>query len=170
MHEPDFNADARSTAPASSATLTVVLTGNADLNVKAMLDHFLGAVHEHSQRQHIPEVEVDVRKLEFMNSSCLKCLVGWISRIQDSPPGRAVPGGLQVQPDDVLAAAQPAGAQFPGDGSGFGDHQLSTSCAPASLRTHHGSWGLTCTSTPSPPEKWGLTWASGATDWASGCY
>ena len=82
VREPDFNADATE----GNATLTVVLTGNADLNVKVMLDHFLGAVHEHSQRQHIPEVEVDVRRLEFMNSSCLKCLVGWISRIQDSPP------------------------------------------------------------------------------------
>lgn len=85
VHEPDFNADARFGGE-GNATLTVVLTGNADLNVKPMLDHFLGAVHEQSQRQHIPEVEVDVRRLEFMNSSCLKCLVGWISRIQDSPP------------------------------------------------------------------------------------
>ena len=88
VREPDFNADARfGDAPEGSATLTVVLTGNADLNVKVMLDHFLVAVHEQSQAKHIPEVEVDVRKLEFMNSSCLKCLVGWISRIQDSPPG-----------------------------------------------------------------------------------
>jgi hypothetical protein len=87
VHEPDFNAHARfSGGGGCLPTLTVVLTGNADLNVKVMLDHFLGAVHEHSQAQHIPEVEVDVRKLEFMNSSCLKCLVGWISRIQDSPP------------------------------------------------------------------------------------
>lgn len=86
VHEPDFNAHARFEGSGDHPTLTVVLTGNADLNVKPMLDHFLGAVHEHSQARHIPEVEVDVRKLEFMNSSCLKCLVGWISRIQDSPP------------------------------------------------------------------------------------
>jgi hypothetical protein len=89
VREPDFNADASfggTGAGERPTTLMVVLTGNADLNVKTMLDHFLVAVHEASQRQHIPEVEVDVRKLEFMNSSCLKCLVGWISRIQDSPP------------------------------------------------------------------------------------
>jgi hypothetical protein len=89
VREPDFNADASfggTSGGERPTTLMVVLTGNADLNVKTMLDHFLVAVHEESQRRHIPEVEVDVRKLEFMNSSCLKCLVGWISRIQDSPP------------------------------------------------------------------------------------
>jgi hypothetical protein len=87
VREPDFSADASFGPGQGAVTLTIVLTGTADLNVKPMLDHFLVAVHEESQRQHIPEVEVDVRKLEFMNSSCLKCLVGWISRIQDSAPG-----------------------------------------------------------------------------------
>ena len=91
VREPDFNADASFGGTGGGerpTTLMVVLTGNADLNVKTMLDHFLVAVHEASQRQHIPEVEVDVRKLEFMNSSCLKSLVSWVTQIQDLPRGQ----------------------------------------------------------------------------------
>src|SRR5215216_5177341 len=84
VDEPGFNA-AASAAGDGQGPMSVVLTGNADLNVKTMLDHFLAAVHEESLRLQITEVEVDVRRLEFMNSSCLKCLVGWISRIQDGP-------------------------------------------------------------------------------------
>jgi hypothetical protein len=84
VSEPEFTANAQ----AAEGVLTVSLIGNADLNVKTMLDHLLATVHEEAQGRHIPEVTVDVRKLEFMNSSCLKCLVAWISRIQDSPPSR----------------------------------------------------------------------------------
>ena len=137
VREPDFNADASfggTSGGERPTTLMVVLTGNADLNVKTMLDHFLVAVHEASQRQHIPEVEVDVRKLEFMNSSCLKCLVGWICRIQDSPPADAIPGGLQVQPHHVLAAPQPAGAQLPGHRPGLGQHLTATFNRPIKTR------------------------------------
>jgi anti-anti-sigma factor len=82
--EPEFTAQAQ----ADEGVLTVSLVGNADLNVKTMLDHLLATVHQEAQGRQVSEVAVDVRKLEFMNSSCLKCLVAWISRIQDAPPAR----------------------------------------------------------------------------------
>jgi hypothetical protein len=84
VSEPDFNAEAGN----NNGILTVSLTGNADLNVKTQLDGFLVAVHEEARRLSVSDVEVDVRHLEFMNSSCLKSLVGWISRIQDEPPAK----------------------------------------------------------------------------------
>ncbi len=82
--EADFNAEVSN----NNGVMVISLTGNADLNVKAQLDGFLVAVHEEARRLAVTDVEVDVRKLEFMNSSCLKSLVGWISRIQDEPQGK----------------------------------------------------------------------------------
>jgi hypothetical protein len=84
VSEADFTAEAGN----SNGILTVSLTGNADLNVKTQLDGFLITVHEEARRLSVSDVEVDVRRLEFMNSSCLKTLVGWISRIQDEPPAK----------------------------------------------------------------------------------
>jgi anti-anti-sigma factor len=84
VSEPDFNAAVSN----NNGVMVISLTGNADLNVKNQLDSFLVAVHEEARRQAVSDVEVDVRKLEFMNSSCLKSLVGWISRIQDEPAGK----------------------------------------------------------------------------------
>jgi hypothetical protein len=94
VREAEFTAD----AVLRDGTLVVTLCGNADLNVKAQLDHFLALIHAETQRLALTDVEVDVRKLEFMNSSCLKCLVGWISRIQDEPPGRQYRVAFQSSP------------------------------------------------------------------------
>jgi hypothetical protein len=68
---------------AERPTLTVILAGNADLNVKADLDRFVGAVHAEAQRTRAKEVMVDLKELEFMNSSCLKSFVWWITRVQE---------------------------------------------------------------------------------------
>jgi hypothetical protein len=69
-------------AAAGARALTVTLTGNADLNVKFDLERFMIAVHEEARRIGAAEVVVDVRGLEFMNSSCFKSLVRWISSVQ----------------------------------------------------------------------------------------
>jgi hypothetical protein len=82
VHDVDFTADAQRHARG----LTVVLTGNADLNVKSALDGFISAAHDEARRVRAEEVVVDVRGLEFMNSSCLKSLVWWISNVQDQTP------------------------------------------------------------------------------------
>lgn len=84
IRESEFSAD----ASIKDRSILVALSGNADLNVKFQLDKFLASVHTEAERVGVEEVTVDVRKLEFMNSSCLKCLVGWISQIQDEPPSR----------------------------------------------------------------------------------
>ena len=79
MKETDFAAQ----ASASERRILVSLTGTADLTVKSQLDRFLRDVHSEAQRCVAEEVTVDVRQLEFMNSSCLKCFVWWISTVQE---------------------------------------------------------------------------------------
>jgi anti-anti-sigma factor len=75
----DFNASAAAAGPA----LTITLSGNADLNVRVELERFMTAIHEEARRSGAKEVVVDLRELEFMNSSCLKSFVWWISSVQD---------------------------------------------------------------------------------------
>jgi len=79
MQEIDFAAQATS----SGRRVQVRLTGTADLNVKSQLDLFLHEVHSQARRCVAEEVTVDVRELEFMNSSCLKSFVWWISTVQE---------------------------------------------------------------------------------------
>jgi hypothetical protein len=81
MQEDDFVAHAAT----SERRILVSLTGTADLTVKSQLDRFLREVHAEAQRCLAEEVTVDVRQLEFMNSSCLKCFVWWISTVQEQP-------------------------------------------------------------------------------------
>ncbi len=81
MKESDFTAHAST----DERRIQVNLTGTADLTVKNQLDHFLRNVHSEAQRCLAEEVTVDMRQLEFMNSSCLKCFVWWISTVQEQP-------------------------------------------------------------------------------------
>jgi hypothetical protein len=79
--ENDFAAN----ASASERRIAVSLSGTADVTIRNHLDHFLREVHQEAQRCRAEEVTVDVRQLEFMNSSCLKCLVWWVSTVQEQP-------------------------------------------------------------------------------------
>ena len=79
MKENDFAAQ----ATASDRRIQVSLTGTADLSVKCQLDRFLRDIHSEAQRCLAEEVTVDVRQLEFMNSSCLKSFVWWIGAVQE---------------------------------------------------------------------------------------
>ncbi len=79
VNENDFAAQ----ATASDRRIQVSLTGTADLTVRTQLDQFLREVHSEAKRCSAEEVTVDVRRLEFMNSSCLKSFVWWISTVQE---------------------------------------------------------------------------------------
>lgn len=79
VSDPDFTAEAQ----ADGRGLAVRLSGTADLNVKRQLDDFLSGIHEAALGLSATEVTLDLRTLEFMNSSCLKGLVTWISSVQD---------------------------------------------------------------------------------------
>jgi hypothetical protein len=79
VQENDFVAH----ASAGEGTISVSLTGTADLTVRSQLDHFLHEVHAEAQRCLAHSVTVDVRQLEFINSSCLKSLVWWVSTVDE---------------------------------------------------------------------------------------
>jgi len=72
----------RASTTANGENLTVALDGTADLRAQEPLDDFLEEVDRCALARKVPEVVVDLRKLEFMNSSCFKAFVSWIGRLQ----------------------------------------------------------------------------------------
>lgn len=86
--------DVHAIRPVSTDTLTaegasegdrikVRLCGSAELGSKATLDEFLADVFAASFGRR--EVVVDMRALEYMNSSSIKSLLTWIVRVRDLP-------------------------------------------------------------------------------------
>jgi len=73
----------RASTSASGERLTVALDGTADLRAQEQLGNFLQEVDRCARARKTPEVIVDFRKLEFMNSSCFKAFVSWIGRLQE---------------------------------------------------------------------------------------
>ena len=65
--------------------ILVRLWGDADLRVNGALGPFLASVDEEARKSGLGEVVADFRELVFMNSSCLKEFVEWISRVEDRP-------------------------------------------------------------------------------------
>ena len=80
---PVNDQDFRALVGGEGPSLHVTLVGNADLNVKAELDRFMTAVHDEARSIGAKDVVVDLKELEFMNSSCLKSLVWWISSVNE---------------------------------------------------------------------------------------
>jgi hypothetical protein len=66
--------------------MTVVLGGQADTRTKTALEHFLGVVASEAMRIGVTDVDTDLRQVEFMNSTCIKGFVNWISQVQELPP------------------------------------------------------------------------------------
>ena len=77
----------RATTTADGEGLTVALDGTADLRAQEQLDDFLEALDRCAQARKAAEVIVDLRRLEFMNSSCFKAFVSWIGRLQELEAG-----------------------------------------------------------------------------------
>lgn len=73
---------------AAGPAVTVTLTGNADHAAIEPLDRVLAAAHAAATEHGAREVAVDLRRLEFMNSSCIKSLVTWISDVRELPAAR----------------------------------------------------------------------------------
>ncbi|HVY26998.1 MAG TPA: hypothetical protein VHB79_10615 [Polyangiaceae bacterium] len=68
--------------------LVAKLSGTADLRVTDSIEAILGRVHQKALELGIPEVRMDLRELEFMNSSCFKSFVSWISEVSDLTSGQ----------------------------------------------------------------------------------
>jgi hypothetical protein len=83
---PVVTEDLEANATSNGRTLELHLRGSAEIGAKAGLDAFLAQVA--AATTDCDEVVVDIRELEFMNSSCFKSLLTWIVRVQDLPEAR----------------------------------------------------------------------------------
>ena len=63
--------------------MKVRFAGSADSRAMEPIDTLLKGLHDEVQRLSSPEVTVDFREFDFMNSSCFKAFVSWIGRVQD---------------------------------------------------------------------------------------
>jgi hypothetical protein len=75
--------DFTASASLDGDVLTVRFSGNADMRTKSALDALLVKVHSEAQRLAVKEVVINFHSLEFMNSSCFKSFVTWISDVRD---------------------------------------------------------------------------------------
>ena len=71
--------------------LCVRLRGHADVAAKPVLDGFVAEVDRQASADWVEEVVVDLRRLDFMNSSCLKTLVTWLNNVRQRPADEQYP-------------------------------------------------------------------------------
>ncbi len=83
LSQPIQSAELNATVTVVDHALIVRLSGTADLRVTDTVEKLLSNVHAQATLDHLGEVKVDLRALEFMNSSCFKSFVSWISQVQE---------------------------------------------------------------------------------------
>ena len=71
---------------ADGSTVSLALTGNADIRVMFSLEQMLEKLENQVKGKGVQEVVIDLRQLEFMNSSCFKSFVLWLSHVQEYEP------------------------------------------------------------------------------------
>ena len=71
---------------ASGRCITARLTGNADMAVIASLGKFLDSLQVAALKAKVTEVQIELHELYFMNSSCLRHFVTWLSAVNELPP------------------------------------------------------------------------------------
>jgi hypothetical protein len=72
--------------------LRVELRGHADVGAKHALDGFVAEVDKEARgADWVAEVVVDMRSLDFMNSSCLKTIVTWLNNVRLRPEAEQYP-------------------------------------------------------------------------------
>jgi hypothetical protein len=81
-------AELRARLTREEQVLIAKLSGTADLRVTDSVEAILTRVHQTALELGIPEVRMDLRELEFMNSSCFKSFVSWISEVSDLTAGQ----------------------------------------------------------------------------------
>lgn len=102
MTETAIQLDAlKSTTQREGSTLVVELVGNADLRAKKELGTMLERLHEQVTNDALEVVVIDVRELEFMNSSCFKAFVSWLTTIMDLPKEQQYRVRFRSNPDTL---------------------------------------------------------------------
>lgn len=81
---PNIDANDLRAAPSFvDGQLSVVFAGSADSRSQAAIEALLDKVHSEAMRLKLPEVAVDFRECDFVNSSCFKAFVVWLEQIQE---------------------------------------------------------------------------------------
>jgi hypothetical protein len=75
--------DLRSETSFEGSGVLLKLVGSAESEAMGALDDLLTKVHARAIESDVREVTIDMRSLEFMNSSCFKAFVSWIGEVQD---------------------------------------------------------------------------------------
>lgn len=78
--------DFRGTAHHEGTRFQLVLEGNAEYAALDALEMLLDRTHSEALRLGVKDVIVDLRTLDFMNSSGFKCVLSWITTIQELDP------------------------------------------------------------------------------------
>ena len=84
-HQAICDGDFSAEASVKGRLMEVALSGTADGTVKGQLDQFVRSLHAETQQRGLTGINVDVRRLEFMDSACFKSFAWWISTVQDLP-------------------------------------------------------------------------------------
>lgn len=81
---PNIDAnDLRAKPSFTDGQLALSFAGSADSRSQDAIEALLGRVHEEALRLGVPEVSVDFRECDFVNSSCFKAFVVWLEQIQE---------------------------------------------------------------------------------------
>lgn len=67
--------------PVPGAAGRVRFAGTGEAEGAAVLDRYLGVLHQHALTRELREVVLELWELEFINSSCLKAMVAWIYKV-----------------------------------------------------------------------------------------
>ena len=70
----------------SGEIVSLAFSGNADGRADSALESFLHDIHAEITTEAVSQVDVDIRSLEFMNSSCFKGFITWIVQVRRMTP------------------------------------------------------------------------------------
>lgn len=101
---------------AADDVLRLILAGSADFNNEVAVRELLAAVDERIRRLRAREVVVDLRALDFMNSSCFKQLISWILAARQHPEEQRYRIRLRVDPSRYWQKRSLTAISFFGDG------------------------------------------------------
>lgn len=93
--------DLRAAPTFTDGQLSLSFSGSADSRSQGAIATLLERVHDEALRLHLPEVSVDFRECDFVNSSCFKAFVVWLEQIQELEPKQQY--RLRFYSDDTKA-------------------------------------------------------------------
>lgn len=83
----------------ADGVIALRIAGTADLAARADLEDYMRRLHDEAVRTSASAVVVDLRELEFMNSSCLKVFVVWLAQLRDMDAGAHYKVRIRSNPD-----------------------------------------------------------------------